>query len=160
MKPQRHDRVAFPLPQIPLSFQASRPKLYPEDPKTLGEHLLRRRAILGLRQRDVADQLGVNEFTCLSWERGLKTPLTRFYPAIFRFLGYDPFPEPKTLPERIANKRRHLGWTVEQAAAFVDVDVGTFARWESGEWKPRISADKVKRFIEINVLTGKGEGSS
>jgi DNA-binding XRE family transcriptional regulator len=42
---------------------------YPRAPRTLGEHLKKRRCELGLRQKDAAQLLGVNEFTYLGWEK-------------------------------------------------------------------------------------------
>ena len=94
-------RVAFPLPGVPLAFQCVRPKPYPESPQTLGEHLLKRRHETELLQRQVALRLGVNTWTYINWETDQTTPIIGHYPAIFRFLGYDPFPGPKTLPEKL-----------------------------------------------------------
>ena len=83
-------------------------------------------------------------------------PLTRYYPALFSFLGYDPFPSPQSLAERIAQKRRQLGLTIAQVAAMLDVDVETFAKWESGAWRPRMSKEKVERFLILGVSRGVG----
>jgi DNA-binding XRE family transcriptional regulator len=93
--------------------------------------------------------LGVGIYTYLLWEKGRSQPFVRYYPAIFRFLGYDPFPEPKTLPERIVAQRRRLGWSIKKAAEMTGVDEGTFARWERAEWKPRQLQKVVCRFLEI-----------
>jgi DNA-binding XRE family transcriptional regulator len=148
--PQRHGRVAFPLPHIPLVFRARRPKLYAEHPCTLGEHLLKRRCELGLFQKDVAARLRINNWTYLLWERDRTAPIVRYYPALFAFLGYDPFPVPISIPEKIAAKRRELGWSIKEAARQLGVDEGTFARWESGEWKPRMSVEVIKRFLNFD----------
>jgi transcriptional regulator with XRE-family HTH domain len=85
------------------------------------------------------------------WEQDRSTPSIRYYPAIFQFLGYDPFPEPTTLPQRIAAKRRQLGLTIEGAALSIGVDEGTLRRWESGEWKPRMSTEAVQRFLDMRA---------
>ena len=111
----------------------------------------KRRVQAGLFQREVAHQLGVNEWTYLLWEQDRATPTIRYYPAIFRFLGYDPYPSPITLAEQIASKRRALGLPIKEAAALLEVDEGTFSRWESGEWKPRKSLDIVRRFLAFTV---------
>ena len=89
--------------------------------------------------------------TYLLWENDRAQPLTRYYPAIFRFLGYDPFPPPQTLPEQIAAQRRRLGWSIEKAAAKIEVDEGTFGRWESGEWSPRKSQAAIRRFLDLKA---------
>lgn len=88
--------------------------------------------------------------TYLLWEWDKHEPVVRYYPAIFEFLGYDPFPEPVTLPERITSQRRKLGLTISQAAKGIGVDEGTFRRWESGKWKPRLSEDAVRRFLKMD----------
>ncbi|HEX4295494.1 MAG TPA: helix-turn-helix domain-containing protein, partial [Rhizomicrobium sp.] len=128
-----------------MTLKSPRPKPYPEVPKTLGEHLFKRRFELGLIRRQAALRLLVSPDTVLLWEHGRATPTVRYYPAILRFLGYDPFPEPKTLPERIARHRQRLGLSIEAAAKILGVDEGTFGRWESGEWKPRLSGKAVER---------------
>jgi transcriptional regulator with XRE-family HTH domain len=146
-----HHRVAFPLPYIPLVFRWVRPKLYPESPTTLGEHLRKRRHELGLMQKEVASRLAVNTWTYLLWEQDRTTPTVRYYPAIFDFLGYDPFPAPTTLPQQIASRRRELGISIKEAAKRLGVDEGTFGRWESGEWKPRMSQKAVEQFLATTL---------
>ena len=53
-------------------------------------------------------------------------------PAILQFLGYDPYPKPKTLPERMLAKRRAMGWSIKEAARQLGVDEGTWGAWERG----------------------------
>jgi DNA-binding XRE family transcriptional regulator len=61
----------------------------------VGEHLKRRRLDFGLLQREVAEQIGVDKATLYNWEKGRSEAELRFYPAIIRFLGYDPtVPDP------------------------------------------------------------------
>jgi DNA-binding XRE family transcriptional regulator len=93
--------------------------------------------------------LGANTWTYALWENDRIKPTIRFYPAIFRFLGYDPFPAATTLPEQIAAQRRRLGLSSRAAAAKIGVDEGTFRRWESGEWKPRMSGKAVETFLAL-----------
>jgi DNA-binding XRE family transcriptional regulator len=93
--------------------------------------------------------LAVDETTYLHWEKGQTIPAIEHYPGIFRFLGYDPFPTPVTLAEQIGRKRRVLGLSISDAARLVGVDEGTFARWERGEWKPRMSQAKVDQFLAM-----------
>ena len=107
-------------------------------PRTLGEHLKKRRLILGLRQEDVALQLGVGPESVLHWEKGQTAPPISVIPRIIAFLGYEPYPAPETLSERMLAFRRRRGWSIEQAARDLGVDPGTWARWErQGEvpWK-------------------------
>ena len=85
---------------------------YPAEPKSLGEHIKKRRVDLGLLQREVAQQLGVDKWTVLNWERGKTGPDVRYYPAIITFLGYNPLPQGETFPERLkaARQTRGLSW--------------------------------------------------
>lgn len=53
-------------------------------------------------------------------------------PGIIKFLGYDPFPEPQTLGERLAAKRRMLGLSRKELAKRLGVDEETLARLETG----------------------------
>jgi len=45
-------------------------KDYPANPKTIGEHIRKRRMDLGLMQREVAKIIGVTESTIWNWENG------------------------------------------------------------------------------------------
>ncbi len=86
-----------------------------------------------LMQKEVTDQLGVNAWTILNWEKGHTEPPIVSIPAIVRFLGYDPFPQPTTLPEKLLAKRREMGWSIKEAAQAVGVDPSTWGNWERGQ---------------------------
>jgi len=91
---------------------------------------------LHLLQKDVARQLAVNVETLKNWERGVGKPMIRHWPKVIAFLGYDPIPEPETLPERIAHSRRRLGMTQARLAHALEVDSVTIWRWERGDCVP------------------------
>lgn len=58
-------------------------------PKTIGEHLKKRRLELGWGQQQVDEATG---YTCLSmsnWERGVFRPTKKAMFPIIAFLGYD-----------------------------------------------------------------------
>lgn len=101
-------------------------------PRALGEHLRKRRLELGLSQGQGAKQLWVNPWTILNWEKSHTAPPYAAFPRILRWLGYDPCPAPKTLPERLAAKRRAMGWPIREAARKLGVDPGTWRDWERG----------------------------
>lgn len=81
--------------------------------------------------------LGVCASTVLNWERAKTEPPVQAMPAIFRFLGYNPFPDPKTLSERLLARRRVMGWSVKEAARQVGIDEGTWAAWEDSVSSPK-----------------------
>ena len=117
-------------------MKSLKPRPYKEAPETLGEHLRKRRIELALLQKDVASGLQVNAWTYLGWEHDRRRPPIRFWPRIIGFLGYDPFPEPQTVGERIWATRRKLGLSQEEAARLIGVDEGTLRRYERGEGRP------------------------
>ncbi len=124
-----HGRVAFlSSPRIRLK---SLIRKEPENaPQTLGEHIRRRRVELGLSQRAIAAHLGANVWTVLNWEKGCTKPPIGAMPGILAWLGYDPFPQPKTLSERMLGVRRVMGWTIAQAASRLGVASAAWGAWE------------------------------
>jgi len=65
------------------------PKGYPVAPRSLGEHLRKKRLDLGLLQAQVAERIGVTESTVWNWEHGTK-PGSLHYTKIIEFLSYKP----------------------------------------------------------------------
>lgn len=104
---------------------------------SLGQHLKVRRQILGHRQIDAAAVVGVDPKTWMWWERNEHRPYVHQYPAIIRYLGYEPWAEPLTLGSSLLAQRRRQGLSLKRAAEIIGVDEGTFGRWESGEWEPQ-----------------------
>jgi transcriptional regulator with XRE-family HTH domain len=122
---------AFPFCHVTLRGQKPR-NGYPEAPETLGEHLLKRRLDLGLRQKDVAEKLGANPKSYENWEQGKFEPEFRYWPAIIGFLGYNPRPEPESLGERIREARRRQGISQTELAQRLGIDPSTVVAWEAG----------------------------
>jgi transcriptional regulator with XRE-family HTH domain len=113
-----------------------RPPGYREEPKTLGDHLRKRRIDLGLLQREVAARVGVTVETVLGWELRAREPAISRWPAVLAFLGYDPCPEPRTTAERLKTLRRRRGWSQRDLAASLEVDPATLRKWEIGRGRP------------------------
>ena len=65
-------------------------QLVPNEPKTLGERLKKRRLELHLFQKDVARLIGTHTATIQNWERGIYEPAGRFVARIVRFLSVTP----------------------------------------------------------------------
>ncbi len=87
------------LPSCRVTLRGRKSKVagYPENPKTLGEHLRRARLDRGLPQRQVAEAIGCSQASLANWEMGHRAPEVRFLSGILAFLGYDPRPEPRPL---------------------------------------------------------------
>jgi len=129
--PQGHGRVAF-LPWVPITLKCLKRKEPDFQPRTPGEHVKRRRLQRKLGQKEAAHLLGVTSWTVFNWEKGRTDPPIESMPALVRFLGYDPFPQPTSLPERLLAKRRGMGWSIRKAAGQLGVDPGAWSDWEQG----------------------------
>lgn len=83
-------------------------------------------------QKDVARELGVNQWTLIGWEKGTKQiSQPSMFPKVIAWLGYDPFPKPKTEGEELRQARLRRGLTARQAAEAAGVDQGTWLRIEN-----------------------------
>ena len=117
---------------MPLLKRALKPKDYADAPTTLGEHLKRRRKLLGLLQREAAARIGCDQFTYINWETDKARPIAPRFKKVIEFLGYDPLPEPESLAERILAKRRAAGLTFKEVAQRLGIDSGTLSRYLCG----------------------------
>ena len=119
------------LPICHLKLGASKPKSceYPNELTTIGDHLLRRRLDLGLRQGDVAQIIGANVQSIWFWEKNRAYPEVKWWPRILGFLGYNPRPKPQTVGERLVSYREGLGWSQKRLAEALNVDPTTLSRW-------------------------------
>ncbi len=120
------------MPCLPITLKCLKPKEPDVEPRTLGEHLKRCRLMRKLNQKEAARLFRVTSWTVLNWEKGRSEAPIESMPAILTFLGYDPFPAPETLPERLLAKRRAMGWSMRKAARQIGVDPGTWRDWEQG----------------------------
>lgn len=141
-----HFRVALAF-STAITLKYKKSPVLVSDLKSLAEHLLHRRQQLGLGQRDAAIQMGIGEFTLLTWEKGTR-PFDRYWPAILSFLGYDPRPAPGTFGERIVRARQERGWGRKEAAKRLGIDEATLKRCEAdlGQRSPEVRR-KLERLL-------------
>lgn len=118
------------MPYAPITLKGLKPKKSDFEPRTLGEHIRKRRLELRLSQQQASRRLGWSWRTVFNWENEKTKPAVESIPAIIGFLGYDPFPEAASLSDQLAAVRRANGWTIKQAAEQLGVDECTWARWE------------------------------
>ena len=130
------------------------PSGYPTKPKTIGEHLRKRRMDLGLLQREVAVIIGVDTTTVFNWESNRTEPNLQTWPAVLTFLGYDPRPEGQTVGEKLRRHREGLGLSLVRAAEVMGVDPSTLNQWE--RWPDSrqnyLSMPQIIRFIGYNTM--------
>ena len=117
--------------RCPLGRYLKSVKGYPDAPKTIGEHIKKRRLDLGLKQKEVAARLSIHFTTLQLWERGIGEPGVKTLPGIIRFLGYVPFACDATPGSRIAFLRRCCGMTQEELAMLIHCNPETIWRWEN-----------------------------
>ena len=137
--PHLQTRVAF-LPYGPKILKSLKPVPYEREPKTLGQHLKKRRLELGLRQRDIADNMGVNTWTYLLWEQNKTKPEVRYWPKIILFLGFDPSPTGVSLSEKLKVYRRRHGLSQAKLAMLLGVDEASIGDWEKGVSNPSLAS--------------------
>ncbi|MDE2133947.1 MAG: transcriptional regulator [Alphaproteobacteria bacterium] len=117
-------------------------------PKGLAGHLRHRRATLGLTRKAAATLIGVRGAAVTQWESGAHQPENECWPAIIRFLGFDPVcPDPITIPQQIAYVCRHRGMSRADLAGMLGVDKATVLKWERGG-RPRSRLPELDRLVE------------
>lgn len=116
---------------------------YPAAPKTIGEHIRKRRLDQKLRQAEVAEIIGCDELSVVNWEKGHTRPSVNHMTGVVRFLGFNPLPSGVNLAQRLVYHRMALGVTQNRFAARIGVDPSTLAKWERGQRQP--SDDQIRK---------------
>lgn len=129
---------------------------YPAMLEHIGDHLLKRRMDLQLNQRTAARRLGTNAWSLRNWETNRRAVKIRFYPAIIKFLGYNPLPNGKSLGERVRRERLTRGWSRAFLAKLAHVDEATIARIENDA--PRLANRTMERVVRALCLERLCEG--
>jgi transcriptional regulator with XRE-family HTH domain len=127
--------VAFLLYGI-KSLKSIKPVSYTREPKTLGQHLRKRRLEQGLLQRDLRARFKLKKENYANWEKDRCYPAMNPWPGIIEFLGRDPNPKPTTLGERLMAYRRRYGLSREALSIVIGADEATLWRWENNQRKP------------------------
>ncbi|MEE9214079.1 MAG: helix-turn-helix transcriptional regulator [Thermodesulfobacteriota bacterium] len=143
----------MPFCHITLKTQKPLPSAYPQTPKTIGDHLRKRRLDLNLLQKDIAQKLDVCEPSIYNWENNLAKPALRYIPKIIEFLGYVPFDTSNmSVGEKIVSYRRLLGLSQKKLAHRLGIDPSTLGRWERDKRQPpeRVLKD-LNTLLEENI---------
>ena len=141
----------------------------PREPKTLGEHLKRRRVQLGQKQAEAARILGFCTRSMSLWESDKIFPTWDHQPALIDYLGYDPFKdigiqdprgnetgfvaflsakEPAPIGHLLRRRRLELKLTVNACARMLGVDSKSLTGWEKGKHEPcRRTRERVKQML-------------
>lgn len=135
-----------------MTLSAAIPKHgYPKSLNHLGDHLLKRRLDLGLSRKAAAAEMQLDPESLENWEKNKTTPAARFFPALIKFLGYVPLPEPGTRGEAIARERICRGLSRKALAKLAGVDEATVRRLEANRPKTAVRPTQaVCQFLGIN----------
>ena len=130
------------------------PISYPKKPKTVGEHMRKKRMELKLLQSDLAKILGVSPECVTYWENNRSKPQIQHFPAIHLFLGYSlvKFNEEK-FEGRLKAYRWQNGLSYKRLGGMLGVNASTVASWEKGESVP--SANNLKELESLLKKNGK-----
>jgi transcriptional regulator with XRE-family HTH domain len=143
------------LPFCHVVIQAQKPLSlsYPHSPKTLGEHIRKRRLDLKLTLKDVEKLLNVSYRSVSDWEKGKLSPTAKVMPKVIKFLGYNPFGDCSTMnnEEKIRMCRKLLGLNTKEAAKRLGVTSATISLWENGRVVPTKSNQKQLQSLFTSV---------
>lgn len=117
----------------------------------IGNHIRLARYRRRLTIEEAAGQIGTVRRNVILWEQGGQ-PHIHALPGVLRFLGYDPYPPPRTtLRERFFSTRRALGLDCKQMGRLYGVDPKTWWWWETGKHAPlSIRIKSLERFLEAS----------
>jgi len=106
-------------------------------PQTLGDFIRVKRVESLQLQSEVARIIGVTEDTITNWETNRFVPQINLYPAIFQYLGYNPFQhETESIGGKVRQVRNCLGLSYEAAGEVFAVHASTIRTWELGRHYP------------------------
>ncbi|MEM9283957.1 MAG: helix-turn-helix domain-containing protein [Verrucomicrobiota bacterium] len=119
----------------------------------LGQHLRSTRLKHGLDQKQLGRKLRVSYQTIGNWEAGIReSDQPKHIKTIVGFIGFDPRPAPRTMGEELHQLRTRKGLTAAAYARSMEVDPGTYGRWERDEKLPHgICLQKLKRALGFEV---------
>jgi transcriptional regulator with XRE-family HTH domain len=138
-----------------LTLTAKKPSKIHQNPKTLGDHIKKRRLELRLFQAQVGKILGVTESTVTNWEKNRSNPTLRPMPKIIRFLGYDPMPADSAhLGEKLLKYRRSHGISQREMAKRIGIDPTTLSRLEKNQGRSLpFVLKKISAFLHAHAST-------
>ena len=117
----------------------------------IGNHIRLARYRRRLTIEEAAGQIGTVSRNIILWEQGGE-PHVHALPGVLRFLGYDPYPPPRTtLRERLYSTRRVLGLDCKQMSRLYGVDQKTWWWWETGKHSPLPGRIRdLERFLQVS----------
>lgn len=126
------------IPKLEKRWEKPRKNRYPTDPKSLGDHIRKRRMDLNLFQEEVAKIITVTTDCITNWENNRSEPQIQFYPSIIKFLGYQPFNNSfQSIGGKIMLYRTTHGLSHKKLGKLLGVDASTISSWENNKHEPQ-----------------------
>ncbi len=128
---------ALPFSRMTRNVSRPKPKSYPKELKTIGDHIRAWRTDNFLSQAEVAKILGICEDSVVGWEMRGTIPAIKQMPGIIRMIGYLPVEiDTSTFGGRIINYRHIKGLTPREFGDLISADPSTVRNWENGKRSP------------------------
>lgn len=127
----------LPSSHFKQSFLKAIPRDDIQTPRTIGEHLRKKRIHSGLSQAKLAEILQVSTDCITYWENNRSNPQISYYPRIHHFLGFSTvnFNEAKFC-DFIKSYRRKNGISCKELGLLLKVAASTVRAWERGMGLP------------------------
>lgn len=139
------------MPFCALRLRGPRPHelatSYPGRLERIADHIRKIRLDRRITQRRAARTLGILPTTLCDWERHRTQPRVFHFPAIVRFLGYNPLASSDSLSVRLRAARWALGLSHVKLATLLGLDVRTIIRVELGRRPKTRSRNVLERFL-------------
>ena len=119
----------------------ARPFLYPDgypvNPRTINEHIRKKRIDDRHAQSDIANIIGVSEGSIWNWENGAQ-PDFKHIPNIIKYLGYIPFKNPENgdIIGRLKYFKQINGLTFKQLGKAIGCHYEQLMYWMNGKVTP------------------------
>lgn len=140
----------MPFCQVSLSAQKPPDPRYPQEFRTIGDHLRKRRLDLRLGAKEVARTFGVRRDTYYGWEYGRFNPRNHRFSQIIDFLGYTPGDLLQPFCGEILRKFRQLhGVNQKKLAAILGINHVTLYFLEHDKQRP--SMEIYQRILSTTV---------
>ena len=140
----------YPKFTLQLPRPVKLPRGYPVDPRTIGEHIRKRRLDLGLLQIEVAGMIGVSENTVWNWEHGTEPELIHI-PAVLAFLDYVPWECPDDPVGRLAHFKKVNGLSYVRLGSMMEKNPEQLEDWLSERINPcERNVQSIKSFLLLN----------
>ena len=148
---QHHLSVALPFYHIDATIETKQRgrKKTVYTATVISQKLEQARKARSILQKEAAAEIGVATTTYGQWEGGKCEPDSCYMPKIIAFLGGYPYPEPKTIGEKIKKYRLTHGLTPKEFGLLCNVTEAAVLTWEREKHRP----NKTQRPVVEKLLS-------